>query len=98
MMVDLLKTRDKFRQQRQGRVDGAIRSSADRRPMGENPSLAAKTTPTPTGRAASVRRPQSAGRHFVDSAQWRSLAEFARGVPLTGNVIAAADHDRKCSG
>jgi transposase len=56
----------------------------------ENPSLATETTPTPTGRAASVRRPQSAGRHFVDSAQRRSLAGFARGVPLTGNVLAAA--------
>ncbi len=87
-MVGLLKTRDKFGQQRQGRVDGAIRSSADRRPMGEDPSLAAETTQTPAWRAASVQRPQSAGRHFVDSAQRRSLAGFARRISLTGNVLA----------
>jgi transposase len=57
--------------------------------MGEDPSLAAETTETPAWRAASLRRPQSAGRHFVDSAQRRSLAGFARGIPLTGNVLAA---------
>jgi|SRR5690349_11440433 hypothetical protein len=94
-MVSLLKTRDKFGQQRQGRVDGAIRSSADRRLMGEDPSLAAETTPTPKGRAAYVRRPQSAGRHFVDSAQRRSLAGFAPRVSLTGNVLAAASRLRR---
>src|SRR5579862_4914410 len=89
MMVGLLKTRDKFRQRRQGRVDGAIRSSADRRPMGENPSLAPETAEASPRWKASEGRPQGAGRHFVDSAQRRSLAGFARGVPLTGNVLAA---------
>ena len=88
-MVNLAKTRDKFGEQRQGRAYGAIRSTADRRPMGEDPSLAAEAAQTPTGRAASVGRPQSAGRHFVDSPQRRSLAGFARGISLTGNVLAA---------
>jgi transposase len=89
-MPVLPKIRDNSKQQRHGRTNGAIRSSADRRPMGEDPSLAAETTETPTWRAASVQRPQSAGRHFVDSAQRRSLAGFARGIPLTDNVLAAA--------
>ncbi len=35
-------------------------------------------------------RPQSAGRHFVDSAQRRSLAGSARGIPLTVHLLAAA--------
>src|SRR5271166_2924674 len=90
MMVRLPKMRDNFEQQRHGRNDGAIRSTTDRRPMGEDPSLAAEAMPTPAGRAASMRRSQSAGRHFVDSAQRRSLARPARGIPLTGNVLAAA--------
>jgi transposase len=89
MMVSLVKMRDNIEQQRQGGTDGAIRSIADRRPMGEDPSLAAETTQTPAWRAASVRRPQSAGRHFVDSAQWCSLAGFAGRIPVAGNVLAA---------
>ncbi len=89
MMVNLAKRRGRFGQQRQGRAYGAIRSTADRRPMGEDPSLAAEAAPTPPGRAASVGGPQSAGRHFVDSAQRGSLAGFARGISLTGHVLAA---------
>src|SRR5271169_914196 len=89
MMVNLGERRGTLGQQRQGRTYGAIRSTADRRPMGEDPSLAAEAAQTPTGRAASFRRPQSAGRHFVDSAQRCSLAGFARGISLTGNVLAA---------
>src|SRR2546422_923966 len=65
-----------------GRADGAIRSAADRRPVGKDPALAPETTQAPAGRTASGRRPQSAGRHFVDSAQRGSLAGFARGVSV----------------
>jgi hypothetical protein len=73
-----------------GRVDGAIRSAADRRPVGQNPALAPETTPAPARGAASGRRPQSAGRHFVDSAQRGSLAGFARGVSVAVDLLAAA--------
>src|ERR1700680_4586029 len=81
MMVSLAKTRDKFGQQRQGRTDGAIRSTADRRPMGEDPSLASETAPTPAWRQTTRQRSQGARRDSVDSAQRRSLAGFARGIP-----------------
>jgi transposase len=89
MMVGLAKTRDKFWQQRQGRTNGAIRSTADRRPMGEDPSLASKTAPAPAWRQTTRQRSQGARRDSVDSAQRGSLAGFARGVPFTGNVLAA---------
>src|SRR6267143_3984152 len=81
---------DKFVQQRQGRADGAIRPTADRRPMGKGPSLAPEMAQASQGWKTSEGRPQGAGRHFVDSAQRRSLAGSARRVPLTGNVLAAA--------
>jgi hypothetical protein len=73
-----------------GRADGAIRSAADRRPVGQDPALAPETTQAPARWAASGRRPQSAGRHFVDSAQRRSLAGFARGVSVTLDLLATA--------
>jgi hypothetical protein len=82
--------RDNLGQQRRGRTDGAIRSTADRRPMGENPSLASKAAAPPAGRQTTGQRPQSARRNSVDFAQWRSLAGFARRVSRTGNVLAAA--------
>jgi hypothetical protein len=71
-----------------GRVDGAIRSATDRRPVGQNPALAPETTPAPARGAASSRGPQSAGRHFVDSAQRGALAGFARGVSVTVDLLA----------
>jgi transposase len=77
-------------QQRRGRIDGAIRSTADRRPVGKDPPLAPETAETSPGWETSQGRPQSAGRHFVDSAQWRSLAGSARGIPLTVHLLAAA--------
>ncbi|MGA7063839.1 MAG: IS5 family transposase [Candidatus Acidiferrales bacterium] len=89
-MVSLSKKRDKFGQQRQGRSDGAIRSTADRRPMGENPSLASEAAAPPAGRQTTGQRPQSTRRNSVDFAQWRSLAGFARRVSLTGDLLAAA--------
>src|SRR6202140_84464 len=89
MMVSFRKMGDKFGQQRRGRTDGAIRSIADRRPMGKDPSLAPETAEASQGWKTSAGRPQGAGRHFVDSAQRRSLAGFARGVPLTVHLLAA---------
>ncbi len=73
-----------------GRVDGAIRSAADRRPVGQNPALAPETTQAPARWAASGRRPQSPGRHFVDSAQRGSLAGFAGRIPVSDDLLAAA--------
>ncbi|MGB7848080.1 MAG: IS5 family transposase [Candidatus Acidiferrum sp.] len=62
--------------------------------MGEDLSLAAEKTQIPARRAAPSERSQSSGRHFVDFAQWRSLARPARGIPGTGNVLAAASRLR----
>src|ERR1700722_441508 len=89
MMVSLTKTRDKFGQQRQGRTDGAIRSTADRRPMGKDPSLASETAPASAWRQTTGQRSQGSRRDSVDSAQRGSLAGFARRVSFTGNVLAA---------
>ena len=89
MMVRLRKMRDNVRPQRQGRNDGAIRSTADRRPMGEDPSRASETAPAPAWRQTTVQRSQRARRNSVDFAERRSLAGFARRVSLTGNVLAA---------
>jgi transposase len=58
--------------------------------MGEDPSLAPETTEASEGRETAEGRPQGAGRHFVDSAQWRSLVRFTRRISLADNVLAAA--------
>jgi transposase len=58
--------------------------------MGEDPTLAAEKTQVPARRAATGKRPQSSGRHSLDFAQRCSLARPARGIPGTGNVLAAA--------
>src|SRR2546427_11101313 len=56
--------------------------------MGEDPALASSSAFAATRRTAARLRPQGARRHFVDSAQRRSLAGFARRVPLAGHVLA----------
>jgi hypothetical protein len=71
-----------------GRADGAIRSVADRRPVGKDPALAPPATAATAGRSASGQRPQSAGRHFVDSAQWGSLARLTRRVSVALDLLA----------
>src|SRR2546427_9587584 len=80
---------DKQGQQRRGRADGAIRSAVDRCPGGKDPALAPETKETPPGRTTACRRPQSAGRHLVDSAQRGSLVRFAGGVSLAFDLLAA---------
>src|SRR6476620_8812450 len=65
-MFTLPRIRDNSRQQRPGRTNGAIRSTLDRRPMGEDPPLAAEKTQVPARRAATGKRPQSSGRHSLD--------------------------------
>jgi hypothetical protein len=53
-------------------------------------AFAPETTPTLARRAASGRRLQSAGRHFLDAAQRHALAGFARGVSVAVDLLAAA--------
>src|SRR6266436_3467551 len=90
MILNLPKMGDKLVQQRQGRIDGAIRSTADRRPVGKDRSLAPETAEASQGWKTSEGRPQGAGGHFVGSAQRRSLAGLARGVSFTVHLLAAA--------
>src|SRR2546425_205538 len=87
-VVELTEMRDKRGQQRRWRADGAIRSSVDRRPVGEDPALASSSRFAATRRTAASLRPQGARRHFVDSAQWRSLAGSAGRVPLASHLLA----------
>src|SRR5580704_10929434 len=94
-MVSLAKTRDKFGQQRQGRTDGAIRSTADRRPMGKDRSLAPEAAQAPAWWQTASQRPQSARRDSVDSTQRRSLAGFARRVSFTGDLLAAPELNQR---
>lgn len=47
------------------------RRVADRRPVGREPAPAPQATAATARRSASGERPQSAGNHFVDSAQRR---------------------------
>src|SRR5438445_3802775 len=72
-----------------GRADAAIRSVVDRRAVGKDSASAPEAPPAPAGRAATGQRPQSAGRHFVDSAQRCSLAGFAGRIPASLHVLAA---------
>ena len=72
------------------RRNGAIRSAADRGPMGKDPALAAPTPPTPTGWTPSGRRPARAGGDLVDTAERGALAGFAGGVSLPLDLLAAA--------
>src|SRR2546426_4917251 len=79
--------RDKQGQQRRWRADGAIRSSVDRRPMGEGPALASSSTFATTRRTATGLRPQGARRPFVDSAQRRSLAGDRKSTRLNSSHL-----------
>jgi len=87
-MLVLLKMSDNSKQQRHGRTNGAIRSIADRRPMGADPSLASESPQIATWRAATGEPSQSSRRHSLDFAEWRSLARPARGISFTSNLLA----------
>jgi transposase len=58
--------------------------------MGEDRSFAAQTTEVPARGPAKSERSQSSRRHTLGFAQRRSLAGFARRIPLTGNLLEAA--------
>jgi len=82
--------RDKQSQQRQGRLDGAIRSVADRSAVEENRALAPPTGQAPQGWPPVDRQPSSLGRDSVDSAERRSVAGFAGEISAPLDVLAPA--------
>jgi len=81
---------DKQGQQRQGRLDGAMRSVADRSAVAENRALAPPTGQAPQGWPSVEGQPSCLGRNFVDSAERRSVAGFAREISAPLDVLAAA--------
>jgi len=58
--------------------------------MGKDPALAPETTETPTGRTTACRRPQSVGRHLVDSAQRGPLVRFTGRISVAFDLLAEA--------
>src|SRR6185437_3451304 len=88
-MFSLAKMRDKAEQQRRGRPDGAIRPAVDRRSIGKDPAPASETGEMPEGWTTASERSQSPRRHFVDSAQRRSLVRSARRISLFGHLLAS---------
>ena len=87
-MVEFLKMGDKQGQQRRRRVDGAVRSLADRSAVEENRALAPQAAQTTQGRSTVDREPPCAGRDFVDSAERGSLAGPAGEIPASFDVLA----------
>ena len=89
IMVEFFKMRDKQSQQRQGRVDGAIRSVADRSAVEENRALAPQAAQTTQGRPSVDREPSCIGRDFVDSPERSALAGSAGEIPASFDLLAA---------
>jgi len=89
IMVEFCELRDKQSQQRRRRVDGAVRSVAERSAVEENRALAPQTAPAVQGRPSVDREPSGPGRDFVDSPQRRSLAGLAGEVSASFHVLAA---------
>ena len=88
-MVEFLKMGDKQSQQRRRRVDGAVRSVADRSAVEENRAPAPQTTQTTQGWSSVDREPPCAGGDFVDSPERGTLAGSAREIPASLDVLAA---------
>src|SRR6266566_9411784 len=88
-MVGFWEMRDNRGQQRRGRADGASRSVADRSAVEENRALAPHTTQAPQGWPPVDRESSCAGRDFVDSAEWGSLARFAGEISAPFDLLAA---------
>src|SRR6204780_4045571 len=89
-MVAFREMRDKQGQQRRRRVDGAVRSVADRSAVEENRALASPTAQAPQGWPSVDREPSGVGRDFVDSPQRGSLAGPAGEISASFHVLAAA--------
>jgi transposase len=88
-MVEFLEMGDKQGQQHRRRVDGAVRSVADRSAVEENRALAPQAAQTTQGRSSVDPEPPCAGRDFVDSAERGSLAGSAGEIPTSFDVLAA---------
>ena len=88
-MVVFYEMTDKQSQQRQGRVDGANRSVADRHAVDEDRALAPKTAPTSPGWPAVDREPSRVGRDPLDSAERCSLAGSAGEISTSFDLLAA---------
>jgi len=88
--VEFLKIGDKRGQQRRRRMDGAVRSIADRSAVVKDRPVAPPVAQTTQGRSSVDREPPCAGRDFVDSPQWGSLAGPAGEIPASLDVLATA--------
>src|SRR5579863_9377846 len=89
-MVEFREMRDKQGQQRRRRVDGAIRSVADRSAVEENRALAPETAQAAARWPPVDREPSCPGRDSVDSPQRRSLAGLAGEISASFHVLATA--------
>ena len=89
-MVEFLKMRDKQGQQRRRRTDGAVCSVADRSAVEEDRPFTPEAAQTTQGRSSVDREPSCAGRDFVDSAEWGSLAGFAGEIPASLDMLVTA--------
>ena len=88
-MVVFYEMTDKQSQQRQGRVDGANRSVADRGAVEENRALAPKTASASPRRPTLDRKPSGVGRDSLDSAERCALAGPAGEISASFNPLAA---------
>src|SRR3974377_602483 len=88
-MVVFREMRDKQSQQRRGRADGTVAAGAARSAVAEDRALAPQTVPASQGRPPVDCQPPCIGRHFVDSAERRSLAGPAREIPPSFDLLAA---------
>jgi len=88
-MVEFSEMGDKQSQQRRRRVDGAVRSVADRSAVEENRTLAPQADQTTQGWSPVDREPPCAGRDSVDSSERGSLAGLAGEIPASFDVLAA---------
>jgi len=89
MMVEFLKMGDKQGQQRRGRIDGAIRSVADRGAVEENRALAPETAQAAPGRPSLDREPPCAGRDSLDSPERCPLARSTGEISPSLDLLAA---------
>src|SRR5579859_561334 len=89
-MVEFYEMKDNRGQQRRRRVDGAIRSVADRSAVEENRALAPQAAQAAQGWPPVDREPSGPGRNSVDSPQRRSLAGPAGEVSASFHVLATA--------
>ena len=89
-MVVFCEIVDKQNQQRRGRADGTVAAVADRSAVAEDRALAPQTAPASPGWPPVDCQPPGVGRHFVDSAERRSLAGPAREIPPSFDLLAAA--------